>query len=515
MTGRRVALWAGGADGLGRSIVLGLARRGMDLVLSSPSGQEMGSLKEDAQALGAHSFAAPADVTQPASVREAVRAALQALGRVDALVYQTRKEHPAPVSTPGPETMRRAMTANFYGAVHFTQALLPGFLSRGQGRFVFVTSALSRRPRAGHSAACASAAALEAFAESLRRELRGTAVTSSVVCAAESAPPPAVARAVAGAAGDGKRWRTVPARAGLSVRLGPGTGRAPRPAAGGLEDRVAILVGATGGVGQVIARALVQERMKVVLTARSAKALDELRSQLDGERALAVPADANGPSGAEEVVEAAVRTYGRVDAVVYAAGMGLLMPVAETSFEDFQQIFAVNFDGAVHYARAVLPHFERQGSGAIVNVSAVGGEKAFEYLSAYCAAKAAMGAFTRSLRQEAREKGVRVSLVIPGVMNTPFMAHLLHRERTDMALCPREQKSLAPMVPDRAAAVVVDALRTGRPQRVFPWTLNLYLRINRALSPEVADRFARVYMDFKGVKSVTDTLFDASDSARR
>ena len=190
-----------------------------------------------------------------------------------------------------------------------------------------------------------------------------------------------------------------------------------------LQDKVALVTGASRGIGAAIARRLAQDGAKVVVNYAQSKAAAEAVVQsiraAGGEAALA-PGDVAAPDGPERIVDAARKAFGRLDILVNNAGVLDAAPLADATPEHYERTFAVNVFGLVQVTRAAAPHLP-DGSGRIVNTSSIGARGAFAGLSAYVASKAAVDAITRSLAVELGPRGVTVNAVAPGTTETDML----------------------------------------------------------------------------------------------
>ena len=198
-----------------------------------------------------------------------------------------------------------------------------------------------------------------------------------------------------------------------------------------LDGTVALVTGASSGIGHATARSLAARGAAVALVARRTDRLEELAAAItaDGGRALTVTADV---SEAEQAVAAVVRTVealGRLDTVVNNAGVMLLGPVVDAPVEEWDRMVDLNVKGLLYVAHAALPHLlEAAQDGPrqvadLVNVSSVAGRVARNGSGVYNATKHAVGAFSESLRQEVTRRHVRVSLVEPGAVATELVSH--------------------------------------------------------------------------------------------
>ncbi len=194
-----------------------------------------------------------------------------------------------------------------------------------------------------------------------------------------------------------------------------------------LAERVGVVTGASAGIGAATARALAAAGMAVVVGARRAGALaavcDEIRAA--GGRAEAIVTDLRDKTQVDALVDGAVARFGRLDAVVANAAVGVLRPIAEARVEEWRTVLDTNLVGTVLLCRAALRHLLPQGRGDIVLMGSASTEGAWPYFGAYAASKAAVMSLARTLRAEVAAQGVRVMTVdIHNVGDTDFAAGL-------------------------------------------------------------------------------------------
>jgi 3-oxoacyl-[acyl-carrier protein] reductase len=185
-----------------------------------------------------------------------------------------------------------------------------------------------------------------------------------------------------------------------------------------LRNRVALITGGSRGIGKGIALRLAQEGARVAIAYRSNKtaAQQTLRQlQTNGADCVAVETDISDAALAEQLVRTVVDRFGRLDVVVNNVGDFRWGTVGESSLEDWQRVFASNLMTVLYVSRAALPHMRRGRWGRIINLGAVGAERAFGQakISAYAAAKAAVVALSRSLALEEAKNGITVNVVNP------------------------------------------------------------------------------------------------------
>lgn len=193
-----------------------------------------------------------------------------------------------------------------------------------------------------------------------------------------------------------------------------------------LQGKVALVTGASSGIGQATARALAAAGASVAIGARRADRLDELATELRGNDTEVVTLDLD-VTDEQACIDAVARTrseLGGLDIVVNAAGLMLLGPIVGADTEDWRRSLNTNVLGLMYVTHAAIEGLVEQGSGDIVNISSVAGRVARKGAGVYNASKWAVNAFSESLRQEVTEKGVRISLVEPGAVDTELNDHI-------------------------------------------------------------------------------------------
>lgn len=184
-------------------------------------------------------------------------------------------------------------------------------------------------------------------------------------------------------------------------------------------SKVWLVTGSARGLGREIVEAALRAGERVVATARDPHQLAELLTRY-GEQVRAVALDVTDPAAARHAVQAAVDAFGRLDVVVNNAGFGHLSPFEQTTEDDFRAQIDTNFYGVVNVTRAALPVMREQRAGHIIQISSVGGRVGVAGLSAYQAAKWAVGGFTEVISQELAPFGVHVTALEPGGMKTDW-----------------------------------------------------------------------------------------------
>jgi len=175
--------------------------------------------------------------------------------------------------------------------------------------------------------------------------------------------------------------------------------------------------GASSGIGAACARALTAAGARVALAARDRSALDALAKELDG--AVATPCDVRDAGSVDAAVTAAARAMGGIDLIVTAAGVGRFGEVGGFSVDDWDLVFDVGLRGTFLVVQAALPHVPPSG-GDVITISSIAAVRPFVGSAAYCAMKAGVRSFAQVLAAERRAKGLRVTNMVVGSVDSPF-----------------------------------------------------------------------------------------------
>jgi NADP-dependent 3-hydroxy acid dehydrogenase YdfG len=196
--------------------------------------------------------------------------------------------------------------------------------------------------------------------------------------------------------------------------------------AGRLRDKVAIVTGASSGIGEATAIALAKEGAKVVIVARRTDRLGALAQTIEaqGGEVLAVTTDATNEIQIQELIAKTHATWGRIDILINNAGVMLLGNIHGANTADWKRMLDLNVLGLMYSTHAVLPIMKAQHSGQIVNVSSVAGRIARAGMGVYSATKFAVNAFSEALRQEVYQDNIRVTLIEPGLVATELPNHI-------------------------------------------------------------------------------------------
>lgn len=189
-----------------------------------------------------------------------------------------------------------------------------------------------------------------------------------------------------------------------------------------LTGKVAIVTGATKGIGLAIAERMVNEGMRVAVSARTEADVASVAERL-GDNALGVVCDVADPASCAALVERTVDHFGRLDVLVNNAGLGVFKPIGEMSVEEWQLQIDVNLGGVFYCSKAALPHLSASGDGYIVNIGSLASRNSFANGTGYNASKFGLLGMSEAMMLDVRYDDVRVSIVMPGSVNTPFNDH--------------------------------------------------------------------------------------------
>ena len=191
---------------------------------------------------------------------------------------------------------------------------------------------------------------------------------------------------------------------------------------GRLDGKVAVVTGASRGIGKAIASVLAAAGAKVVLAARTREKLEQVTAELreSGAEALAVPTDVTDPVAVERLIQRTLEAYQRVDILINNAGIGYFGPVVDFEPDAWDTVLNSNLKAIYLCAKYTLPSMIARSSGQIINVLSIAAKVTFEASGAYCAAKAGALALTKVLASEVRQQNIRVTAILPGSVHTPF-----------------------------------------------------------------------------------------------
>jgi NADP-dependent 3-hydroxy acid dehydrogenase YdfG len=249
-----------------------------------------------------------------------------------------------------------------------------------------------------------------------------------------------------------------------------------------LRDKVAIVTGASSGIGRATALALAKAGACVALAARREAALDELAQEIEelGGKPLVLPADVTQQEEVEALVQKVLSKWGHVDILISNAGEYIRSPIVHLDPADLRRSMDVNYFGGVYCIKAVLPPMIAQGRGHILAVTSMDGKIGLPPDAPYVSAKFAMTGFLEVLRQEVSDHGIAVTNVLPGRVDTVMIENLRF-------------SWVSPKISSATVArSIVDAIRTRKPIVIVPSQAKLLYYIN-VFAPKLSDRLSRLF----------------------
>ncbi len=233
------------------------------------------------------------------------------------------------------------------------------------------------------------------------------------------------------------------------------------------EQQVALITGASRGIGRAIAIKLAANGYAVALSGRSREGLEETARKIGDGAALMVPADLRNPSQVEKLAETVLNEWGKIDVLINNAGVMYNKPFLEISRTELAEMLEVNFTSVFFLTQGVLPSMLDRRQGTIVNIASLAGKHGFKHGSGYAATKFALRGFAQSLMLEVRDKGIRVITVFPGSVNTALSGRHPTSPRAESILQPEDVAHAvyaAISVDNRAMMSEID-LRPSNPQK--------------------------------------------------
>jgi NADP-dependent 3-hydroxy acid dehydrogenase YdfG len=194
-----------------------------------------------------------------------------------------------------------------------------------------------------------------------------------------------------------------------------------------LKGKIALVTGASSGIGAATARTLADLGVKVGVAARRRDRLEQLVAEIRaaGGEAIAIEMDVTDASAVEAGAKLLADTWGGIDIAFSNAGLMPIADVDQRKTDEWRQMVEVNINGVLNTTAAVLPYMQKQGAGHIVNTSSIAGRKVFAGLAVYCATKHAVAAFSDGLRMEVAPKhNIRVTCIQPGAVESELFEHI-------------------------------------------------------------------------------------------
>jgi short-subunit dehydrogenase len=250
-----------------------------------------------------------------------------------------------------------------------------------------------------------------------------------------------------------------------------------------LTGKVAVVTGASMGIGEALAREFVRAGASVVMCSRDPARVEAARARIGApDRTLALTCDVRHREDIDRLLSLTVHNFGRVDIWVNNAGHGFQDSVMRMDMEQCRSMFDTNLFGAIESMQAVIPVMRRQGTGTIINISSVVGYIPLPYEAAYSATKFAMNAIGKAARLELVGSGVHVMTVCPGSIATHFDENRVRG--TDRMRLGETRKGISA---DRVARAVLEGYRKGKREVVVPWKDHISLKAYQ-LFPVLVER---------------------------
>jgi NADP-dependent 3-hydroxy acid dehydrogenase YdfG len=229
-----------------------------------------------------------------------------------------------------------------------------------------------------------------------------------------------------------------------------------------LKGKVAIVTGASAGIGAAIARALAREGARVVLAARRVKRLEGVKRQIeaDGGEAFAIPTDVTRLDEVKRLTERAFKRFGAIDILINNAGVMPLSLIKDLRVDEWERTIDVNLKGVLYGIATTLPYMLRQGQGHIVTIGSSASRKVYLGGAVYCATKAALRLLHEGLRLELAGSGIKSTLIEPGIVNT----ELHHPTDEKVKELYKEFQERSKLRPEEVAEAVIYVL--SQPQNV-------------------------------------------------
>ena len=228
-----------------------------------------------------------------------------------------------------------------------------------------------------------------------------------------------------------------------------------------MDKQVALVTGASRGIGKAIAYLFAQEGMNVVICSRNENQIRKTAVEIQkdtGNLVVPVKTDVRNHVDVDKLVQSALNEFGRIDILVNNAGVAIIKSLVETTDHEYDTIMDTNLSGVFFCCKSVLPHMIKQKSGYIINISSGAGKTGFANLSVYCASKFGVIGMTESLAEEVSDYGIKVFSMCPGAVATQmqkeFMSNEEFEKRKNQMIQPEE-------VAQKVLQLIKGKFRTG------------------------------------------------------
>ncbi len=255
-----------------------------------------------------------------------------------------------------------------------------------------------------------------------------------------------------------------------------------------LTGKVAVVTGASMGIGEAIARRFVEEGASVVLSSREAARVEAARARIGySERTLAVTCDVRNGEEIDRLIALTLHNFGRCDIWVNNAGHGLIDTVEKLDLDQCHSMFETNLFGAIHGMQVAIAAMRRQGGGTVINISSMAGIVPLPGSAAYSASKAALNAIGKAARLELMGSGVHVMTVCPGYIATDFALNAV-KGSDPKRIGAAARRGISP---EHAARAVVEGYLKQKSEVIVPWTYQFIVKLYQLLPQVVENYMAR------------------------
>ena len=250
------------------------------------------------------------------------------------------------------------------------------------------------------------------------------------------------------------------------------------------KNKVAIVTGASTGIGYALTEELLKKGTKVVACARHIDNLKDLNNKYK-KSLLITTCDVRKYQESDKLVEFTIKNFKKIDIVVNNAGVGMLKSVSDTKMNEVDNIFKTNFHGLVYLTKITLPYFEKQKSGLYVNVASIAGKTPSILNSIYSASKHAVIGFSNSIRRELRNKNINVLVVNPTFVDTAFF-----KKNPQYLKEFGHHTKLVGFIPsEKMAKKTIWAIENNKWELNYPFLADLYGKLCQ-IAPKFAELFA-------------------------
>ncbi len=241
-----------------------------------------------------------------------------------------------------------------------------------------------------------------------------------------------------------------------------------------LSGKIAVITGASMGIGEAIAKVFADQGASVVMLSRDAGRVEAARGRLGhGERTLAMACDVRHREDVDRAIGLTLHHFKRIDIWVNNAGHGLLDSVAQMEMAAFREMFETNLFGAVGAMQAVIPVMRQQGGGTIINISSVAGHIPIPFHAGYSATKFALNAMGKAAGVELKNEGIHVLTVCPGYVSTEFSRNAVRGNELRRV----RPSSVRGITAERVARATLRGYLKRKREVIVPWTMRVPVKI--------------------------------------